>query len=175
MRKFLILSAAVITFGWSSAAAEPGQVTPSEAFQEKLTEEYGQREWDRLSAKLQSRIDIAFEDRGLSDVHYDVHYKVVIVDATPNHPTWKQASDTPGLDMFRSVSLGGAVIEGTSFDANGNELAKERYSRKDHDLQFARTGSTWSGATRAMTSFSKKFADATSQAINQPPSNDTAS
>lgn len=137
------------------AFAQEITITNSDDLQEKFEDDYGVRESEKLNKRLEEKVLKAFDREGLS-VH---RVELTLEDAKPNHPTFKQLGDTPGLDGFRSVSLGGAEITGEAFDADGNSIAQLTYRWFESDLRFAQHGSTWSDANRAINRFAKKFAD----------------
>lgn len=77
---------------------------------------------------------------------------LVLTDLKPNRPTFQQASDTPGLSIFESISIGGATIEGEIITANGERLPV-RYSRYSNNITDVFGYSTWWDADRAFNSF----------------------
>ena len=151
--KSLIVSSVCTLFLAAPALSQEIVITNSEDLQEKFEEDYGLRESEKLSKRLDEKVRNAFDKAGLS-VH---RIEITLEDAKPNHPTFKQLGDTPGLDGFRSVSLGGAKITGEVFDADGNSIAKLTYRWFESDLRFAQNGGTWSDANRSISRFANKL------------------
>src|SRR5689334_2190866 len=102
----------------------------SPEFQEKLKDDLGVREEKILTEALTKKVTKIFTDR---NVKAD-RIVVTIEDAKPNHPTWEQASNKPGLDTFRSISVGGARVTGIAYDASGAELGTFDYKWYENDL-----------------------------------------
>lgn len=137
-----------------TAAATEVAVTFSDDFAEELSDNYGEREGETLTEEIIEDLDRAFEKAGVSPARVDV----VIVDAKPNRPTFDQLSARPGLDAFRSISLGGMELTGTAYDADGNVLAVQEYGWFENDIRDVIAAATWSDANRASRRFAKKFA-----------------
>jgi hypothetical protein len=74
--------------------------------------------------------------------------ELVLTDLRPNRPTTGQLRDRPGLDPVRSISTGGATVDGRIVTADGRELPVhyERYSDSLSDVY--RVG-VWHDAERA--------------------------
>jgi hypothetical protein len=90
-----------------------------------------------------------------------VQIELSIVSARPNRPTFEQAMDRPGLDMFNSISVGGAELRGVVRNAAGAEVQTVEHRYYSHDLYDARfNADTWGDARRAMRRFATKVADA---------------
>ena len=146
------------------ASAQQIDITASEDFQTKITEDYGDREAEYLRSSLNKAVEDAFAQKGVSPDHV----VLTIEDAKPTHPTLKQASDKPGLDMFRSVSLGGAKVTGVAYDANDAEIGRLEYKWYESDLRYSFGKSTWYDTKRAFRLFATRFADTVAEA--QPAS-----
>lgn len=138
-----------------TAAATEVAVTYSDDFAEELSENFGEREGETLTEDIIEDLDSAFEKAGVSPARVDV----VIVDAKPNRPTFQQLSDRPGLDSFRSISLGGMELTGTAYDADGNVLATQEYGWFENNIRDVIGSGTWTDANRASRRFAKKFAE----------------
>ena len=126
----------------------------SPAFQEKLKDDIGVREEKILTEALTKKITKVFDDRGVKADRV----VVTIEDAKPNHPTWEQASNKPGLDTMRSVSVGGASITGIAYDASGAEIGKFDYKWYESDLRNVIPAATWSDAHTTFDRFARRFA-----------------
>lgn len=136
------------------AGATTVNVSFSEDFSEKLTEDYGEREGEKLIEEITEDLTRQFEKKGLDVARVDV----TIIDAKPNRPTFKQLGDTPGLDGFRSISLGGMSLEGTAYDADGAVLGSKSYRWFENDIRDAIVAGTWTDARRASDRFARRFA-----------------
>ena len=134
--------------------ATPIDVTYSEDFAKKIEEDYGAREGTYLVEDIQEDLERALERRGVTVERIEV----VINDAKPNKPTFKQLTDEPSLDRFRSRSIGGMDLTGTAYDDQGRVLVELQYDYFEHDLRDVFTGATWWDAKRASNSFARKMA-----------------
>ncbi|MEM9054781.1 MAG: hypothetical protein AAGB16_05600 [Pseudomonadota bacterium] len=151
--KHILLTAAFLSLA-PLAGATAVNVSYSEDFAEKLSDDYGDREGVKLSEEITEDLIREFEKQGLSVARVDV----MIVDAKPNRPTFKQLGDRPGLDPIRSISIGGMSLEGTAYDAEGNVLGTKEYDWFENDLRDAIGSGTWTDARRASDRFARKFA-----------------
>ncbi|MEL7231116.1 MAG: hypothetical protein AAGJ85_01235 [Pseudomonadota bacterium] len=151
--KTLITSACALALA-PFAAATTVNVTFSEDFAEKLSDDYGDREGPKLVEEITEDVTRQFEKRGLDVARVDV----TILDAKPNRPTFQQQLDRPGLDGFRSISLGGMSLEGTAFDASGNEIGSKSYKYFENDIRNVIAVGTWGDARRASDRFARRFA-----------------
>ena len=152
MKKVLITAALLALAPLASATTV--NVSYSEDFAEKLTDDYGEREGTKLSEKVTKDLIREFEKQGLSVARVDV----MIIDAKPNRPTFKQLGDRPGLDASRSISIGGMSLEGTAYDAEGNALGTKQYDWFETDIRDAVGAGTWTDARRASDRFARRFA-----------------
>ena len=83
---------------------------------------------------------------------------LTITDLKPNRPTLAQMSERPGLDPMRSVSIGGAAIEGTVTLADGTvQPVKFRYFTPN--LRDAVGTGTWTDAHRAYNRLASNLAN----------------
>lgn len=126
----------------------------SPEFQEKLKDDIGVREEKILSDSLVKRVTKVFNERGVKADRV----VVTIEDAKPNHPTWEQVSNKPGLDSMRSVSVGGAHVTGIAYDAAGNEIGRYGYDWYESDLRNVIPAATWSDAQTTFDRFARRFA-----------------
>ncbi len=154
-----------------AALAAPVSVAPiavSAELQTALDEDLGAREGDLLRRVVANSVSAALTRHGatVSDGAALV-VEITIVDAAPNRPTMEQLSDRPGLDMGRSISIGGAELRGTLRRADGqaiSEITHRRYTQNLVDLTGGET--TWTDARRAIRQFAEKVADAYAAAGN---------
>lgn len=146
--------------GLAFAVAAPASALTVEAkfspeFQHKLEVDYGVREADYLKTALTEKIQGIFAARGvIAD-----HVVVTLEDAVPNRPTLRQVSDKPGLDMMRSISIGGAHLTGIAYDSSGKEIGSLDYNWYETDIRNATTATTWTDARWTIDRFARRFAD----------------
>lgn len=153
LRNLLIAGAAAFALA-APASAVTVEVSQSEAFMEKLADDYGEREAAVLTEALQRKIEMAFERDGVNAERVSV----VIEDAKPNRPTFQQLSDRLGLDPIRSISIGGAKVHGTAYDASGAVIGELEYDWYETDITQAVGVTTWHDAKWAFDRFARKFA-----------------
>ncbi|MFN7055613.1 hypothetical protein [Hyphomonas sp.] len=134
------------------AAATEIAVSYSPEFTEKLEKDYGLREGEVLSSRVERDLTRQLQRRGV-DVS---RIEVTILDARPSRPTFKQAGDQPGLDMFRSVSTGGMKLKAVAFDASGAPIGDLEYRWFENDITNAGL-TTWQDAGRASDRFARRF------------------
>ncbi|MDP2259603.1 MAG: hypothetical protein Q8J89_07790 [Caulobacter sp.] len=80
---------------------------------------------------------------------------LVIEDATPNRPTMRQMTRTPGLS-YESRGIGGATLSGTLVTADGAVPVSYRWYESDFLSTFA--AGTWSDAETSFDRFARKVA-----------------
>jgi hypothetical protein len=155
MRTFAIAAAAAATM----LAAAPAFATPATVsvvvgpqLQEQAVKTLGVREVDDLAKDLQKTVATRLAKTGAYD---GARIELVLVDAKPNHPTFKQLSDTPGLSL-RSVSVGGARIEGRAVAADGT-VTPLSYSYTEPDIRWVRGLATWSNAEQTFDQFASEL------------------
>jgi hypothetical protein len=148
----LLASAAVFGAGGALAAPASVNVTVSPQLLLKAQRTLGVREVDDLAKSLQSDVEKQLTKTG---AYGGARIDLVLVDATPNRPTFKQLSDTPGLSM-RSFGIGGARIEGRAVAADGavTPLAYDYYAP---DIRWTRGETTWSDAEQTFETFAAKL------------------
>jgi len=146
-----------------TASASPMTLSPiafSPEFQVELDEEIGQREGEYLRRRVNDAVLDALARRGVDEAD-NVAIEISIVDAAPNRPTLQQTRDTPGLDPFRSISIGGAELRAVLRSNDGRILAEVEHSRYDHSLgDIIGPPSTWASAERSIRQFARKVAEA---------------
>ena len=155
MRIATLAAAAFATLALAMpATAVTVEAKMSPEFQKKLDDDLGAREAKTLTDALTRKIDNAFTSAGVKADHV----VVTIEDAKPNRPTFQQVSDKPGLDSFRSISIGGARISGIAYDASGNEIGRFENKWYETDISNAVTASTWTDARTSFDRFARRFA-----------------
>lgn len=127
----------------------------SKEFQTKLQRDLGVRESKVLTDSLTRKVTKVFERKGVKAERI----VVTIEDAKPNRPTWAQTSSRPGLDAMRSVSIGGARMTGTAYDASGKEIGKFDYQWYEPSIENVIGYNTWADAYRSFDRFADRFAD----------------
>lgn len=156
MRKPTLLIAAAALLGSASAAlAAPPSVSVAVGpeLQRKAEKTYGVREIQALAADLQAAVTrAAARARALDDSRVEL----VLTDAKPNHPTFKQMSDTPGLSLS-SFGLGGATIEGRVMRPDGS-VTPVNYRWYENDIRWARGRATWTDAENTIDQFAHRLA-----------------
>lgn len=137
----------------ASALTVDAKVSPE--FQKKLDDDIGAREAATLTEAVTRKVTDVFTARGIQADRV----LVTIEDARPNRPTFQQASDKPGLDVMRSISIGGAKVSGVAFDASGKEIGRLDYTWYENDLSNVIGSATWTDARTTFARFANRFAD----------------
>lgn len=140
----------------SAAAAQPSSVvvtvSPDMA---KQVEELGQRDVQQQIDDLKQVVERTLARR---DALEGATVSLVITDLKPNRPTFQQLTDKPGLDAMRSISIGGATIEGEITTATG-EVQPVKSSYYSHTLQDVRGFTTWQDARTAYERLARNLAE----------------
>lgn len=152
--KYALIAIASFSLMPIAGAAEV-TISYSDDFATELEDNYGEREGDILRREIAKDLTQAFDKVGVDPARV----QVTILDAKPNRPTLEQMRQKPGLDGFRSISLGGMELQATAYDEAGNELASHEYGWFENNLRDVMGHSVWSDARRASDRFSRKFAD----------------
>src|ERR1700744_4925412 len=128
MRTFAIAAAVSLLAAPAFATPASVSVIVGPELQKKAVETLGVREIDDLAKELQKTV----ANRLAKTNAYDgAKIELVLVDAKPNHPTFKQLSDNTGLSL-RSFGVGGATIEGRAVSPDG-QVTPLRYSYTEPD------------------------------------------
>ena len=154
MRTLVIATAALLASG-AAAIAAPATVSVAigPELQQKAEKTYGVRETARLAEDLRQDVERALARSG---VHQDARVELVITDAKPNRPTFKQLGDTPGLSM-ESFGVGGASIEGRIIAADGS-VTPVSYRWYESDIRQAYGDWVWSDAQVTFNRFASRLA-----------------
>ncbi len=125
---------------------------------------YGEKDLNRLAERLQDKMESRLAKEGIA-VRDDasVVLKIVLTDAKPNRPTFKQLSKEVGLS-HQSYGLGGASIEGQIVNASGDVIGDMSYAWYESDIRDAAYSTTWSDAHRAISRFAREAADVLAEA-----------
>lgn len=155
------LAAAALLSSAGAAFAAPASVnvTVGPELQKKAVEKYGVRDVDRLATELRENVA---RDVARTGAYDGSRIELVLVDAQPNRPTFKQMSDKPGLS-FESFGIGGARIEGKAI-APGGAVTPVKYSYYETDIRQSRGHSTWSDAQWTINRFAYRLANGKSVA-----------
>ena len=157
MRRFAFLAPLTAAMALAGAvAAQPSAVvvTVSPDFA-KTAAELGEREVQQQADDLARTVERVLTEQQALD---GARIELVITDLKPNRPTIQQATDKPGLDMMRSISIGGAAIEGTITTASG-EVQPVKYERYSNNLADVRGYSTWQDASTAFNRLARNLAE----------------
>ena len=158
MRKLAFLAplGAVLAVAAGPALADPAtvSVTIGPDLQEK-TRDLGERDVREQADRLAEVVRRALADSGDLD---GARIDLVLTDLKPNRPTFEQMADRPGLDPHRSISIGGAAIEGRITTADGRVLPV-KYDWFSQSLAEVRGFSTWQDADRAYERLASRLVD----------------
>ena len=157
MRRFAFLAPLAATLAIAgAAAAQPSAVivTVSPDFA-KTAEELGQRDVRQQVEDLTATVTRVLTDRHALE---GARIELTITDLKPNRPTMQQTLDKPGLDPMRSISIGGAAIEGTVTMANG-QVQPVKYDYYSNTLADVRGYTTWQDASTAYDRLARNLAE----------------
>ncbi len=118
-------------------------------------EELGERDVSEQTTRLMEVVQSTLARRGALD---GATINLVLTDLKPNRPTFQQLTDRPGLDGIRSVSIGGATIEGTITTADGR-VQPVKYDWYSSNIAEVRGFGTWQDADRAYRRLAANLAD----------------
>jgi hypothetical protein len=149
MRTLAIAAAALLASAAAALAAPASvSVTVGPKLQEKAIKTLGVREVNDLAAHLQADVEKRLAKTGAYD---GARIELVLADAQPNHPTFKQLGDTPGLS-YESFGIGGAEIRGRAIAPDG-AVTPIGYKYYESDIRWARFGGTWADAEETFDRF----------------------
>lgn len=123
---------------------------------------FGQKDLDKLTKRLKRKMEARLEKNGItiSDDATTI-LNLVITDARPNRPTFKQLSKSVSLST-QSFGVGGATFTGTLVNAAG-EQGNVSYGWFETDIRDAQYSGIWSDAYRAIDRFARKTAKSLKQ------------
>jgi hypothetical protein len=150
----LALAAAVLIASGSAALAAPASVSVSLSpeLQKLAVKSYGVKDVERLRDELRSDVE---RELGRTGAFEGARIELVLVDAKPNRPTFKQMTNTPGLSM-QSFGIGGAKIEGQAIRADGTAIPLS-YSWYETDIRNTWTSWVWTDAEYAFDRFARRL------------------
>lgn len=141
---FIVPFAVAATVAGAAAAQPSVTVTLGEDLQ-KESRELGAREVQQQVDQLTRIVSRAIaEDADLAGARVEL----VLTELKPNRPTFQQVADRPGIDPMRSISIGGAAIEGQIIMADGR-VQPVRYRWFSNNLSDVRGFAVWQDADRA--------------------------
>jgi hypothetical protein len=153
MRTLAIAAALLLTAAGAAFAAPAAvSVTIGPDLQSKAVKTLGVRDVNELAADLQTAVEKRLAKTGAYD---GARIELVLSDAQPNRPTFKQLSDRPGLS-YESFGVGGAEITGRAIAADG-AVTPISYRYYESDIRWARRGGTWADAEQAFGLFAYDF------------------
>lgn len=154
MRTLALATIAVLASA-NAAIATPAAISVNVGpkLEVKAVKTLGVREIDDLAKDLQTTVEKRLAKSGAYD---GARIELVLVDATPNRPTFKQLSDTPGLSL-RSHGIGGAKIEGRAVMPDGR-VTLLSYSYMEPDIRWTQGFATWTDAEDTFEQFADKLA-----------------
>lgn len=148
MRKLAFLAplGAVLAVAATPALADPQSVTVTVGpeLQDKAAD-LGERDVRDQADRLAEIVRRALADDAALD---GARIDLVLTDLRPNRPTFEQMAHRPGLDAHRSLSIGGAEIEGQITTADGRVIPVKA-GWFSNNLADVRGFNTWQDADRA--------------------------
>ena len=153
---FLAPLTAVMAVAAGPAMADPASITVTLGPDlQQRADELGERDVRDQADRLAEVVRNALERSGGLD---GARIDLVLTDLKPNRPTFEQMAERPGLDGHRSISIGGAAVEGSITTADGQVLPV-RYDWYSNSLAEVRGYSTWQDADRAYQRLASRLAD----------------
>lgn len=157
MRTLALAAAATLSLAPAALASpQPASSTVSVTIGPELhrtaQKTYGLRDVQRLADELRADVEREVARKG---GFAGARIELVLVDAKPNRPTFKQLSDTPGLS-YQSFGVGGATIEGQAIAADGT-VTPLNYRWYETDIRQAANSSTWSDAEWTINRFASRL------------------
>jgi hypothetical protein len=148
--------AAVLAIAAGPAAAGPASITVTYGGDLRdRVDELGEREVQDQADRLVAVVRRALARGSALD---GARLELVLTDLKPNRPTFQQLADRPGLDGHRSMSIGGATIEGQITTADGR-IVPVRYDWYSPSLADVFGYDTWEDAERAYRRLAANLAD----------------
>jgi hypothetical protein len=153
--RLIALSAVALLASATAVLAAPAavSVTVGPDLQKKAVETYGEREVQALADDLRTEVERTLARAGS---HEDARVELVLTDAKPNRPTFKQLGDTLGLSPV-SFGVGGASIEGRIVTATGAEIPVA-YRWYEQDIRRSVGATPWLDAQWTFDRFAHRLA-----------------
>lgn len=118
-------------------------------------DQYGQRDLDYLAAELRESVQKALERAGGLSAD-GATIELVLEDAVPNRPTFRQMAIKPGLS-YESYGIGGAKITGVLTTADGRQVPLG-YGWYESDIRWSQSAGTWMDAENTFDRFARRLA-----------------
>ena len=151
MKRTLTAMTAMFALAAPALAQQPvmiGEIAFGPDLLEKA-DEYGERELGYLARHTRESLE---RELGAQLGQGGYTLQVTILDATPNRPTMEQMADRPGLSN-RSISIGGARLEGVLYAPGGEVVESYEYAWRSHNIEQVLGYGQWTDARRAITRF----------------------
>jgi hypothetical protein len=158
MRKLAFFAplGAALALAAGPAMADPASISVTIGSDlQKKAEDLGERDVREQADRLAEVVRRALAREGRLD---GARIDLVLTDLRPNRPTFEQMAHQPGLDFHRSLSIGGAAIEGSITTADGQVLPV-RYDWYSNTIAEVRGHTTWQDADRAYQRLAGRLVD----------------
>jgi len=157
MRKLAFLAPLGLTLAMAAPAlADPAAVNVTIGAEVRRDAmEIGHVEVDRQADRPPQVVHRELSRRGALD---GATLNLVVTGLKPNRPTFEQMSRRPGLDGQRSLSIGGASIEGEIITADGERIPVS-YDWYSYSIAEVQGFTTWQDADRAFSRFADNLAE----------------
>jgi len=154
MRASVLVLLAGLALGPTAQAGQDRiDVKISPALQHAAETSLGVRDVQQLAEDLKREVGRSLARTGVLD---GARLELILVDAKPNRPTFKQLGDQPALSM-ESFGVGGATIEGKAVAVDGTVMPL-RYRWYETDIRNAPYRTTWADADAAISQFADRLA-----------------
>jgi len=151
-----LATVAFLALSSGAASAEPAAVTVTFGPElQRKAETLGQRD---LAQQADHLVRAVTRTLGRTSALDGARVDLVLTDLKPNRPTFEQIARRPGLDPIRSISIGGAAIEGQITTAYG-QIIPVSYDWYSTSLADVHGASTWSDAERAYRRLASNLAE----------------
>lgn len=156
---FLTTTLSAVALAAAAQAAPLGPVADINVaigpdLQEKA-DQYGQRDLDYLAAELRESVQKALA-RGGGPSADGATIDLVLEDAMPNRPTFRQMANKPGLS-YESYGIGGARISGVLTTADGRQVPLG-FGWYESDIRWSQSAGTWTDAQNTFDRFARRLA-----------------
>ncbi|HZZ34176.1 MAG TPA: hypothetical protein VFE03_00525 [Caulobacteraceae bacterium] len=159
MKSLILAAALTATMATAASAALPTPISEVSVsigpeLQAKANK-YGQKDLDMLARDLKRDVERALARSGSAGPG-GASLQLVLVDAVPNRPTFKQLGDHVGLS-YDSFGVGGAAIEGAIVYPDGRRQPV-RYKWYETDIRQTPNLWTWTDAAWTFEQFADRLA-----------------
>ena len=159
MKSLLLAAALAAGAAGAAQAATPGPISEVTVTigpeLEAKADIYGRRDLDMLAKELKRDVERSLSRTGAMGPD-GAALHLILADAQPNRPTFKQLGDRVGLS-FSSFGVGGAAIEGAAVYPDGHS-DPVRYRWYESDIRQSVGAWTWSDATWTFQRFADRLA-----------------